>query len=182
MNYLRETPVRNLPGTEAGKHFTHTLREDLGEDFEVFMPSMPNKQNADFTEWSMWFERHFTYLSGEVTLVGWSLGGMFLTKYLSEQEVPFVVNKLVLLGAPCGKYDSPDGNDCGNFQFEPSVLSALAAKVEKILILHSNDDFVVPVEAAHQYKTHLPNAELVIYEDKNHFLSPKFPELLTILR
>lgn len=180
--YLKQTPVRNLPSSEAGKHFTHTLREDLGEDFEVFMPSMPNKQNADFEEWSIWFERHFAYLSGEVILVGWSFGGIFLAKYLSEREVPFVVKKLVLLAAPCGTFESPDGNDCGNFQFEPAKLAILETRVEKTYILHSNDDFVVPVAAAHLYKTHLPSAELMIFEDKNHFLSPEFPELLALLR
>lgn len=182
LQYLKETPIRNLPGSEAGKHFTQTLREDLGDNFEVFMPSMPNKQNADFGEWSIWFERHFAYLGEEVVLVGWSLGGMFLAKYLSENEVPFLVKKLVLLAAPCGTCESPDGNDCGNFQFEPANLSSIADKAQKIVILHSNDDFVVPVSAAHAYKSHLKSAELIIFEDENHFLSPEFKEILDILR
>ena len=182
LEYLKQASVRNLPGSEAGKHFTHTLREDLGENFEVFMPSMPNKQNANFEEWSIWFERHFSYLSGEVVLVGWSLGGMFLAKYLSEHEVPFTVKKLILLAAPCGRYESPDGNDCGNFQFEPTALAVLEKRAEKIYIFHSNDDFVVPISAAHEYKLNLPSATLHLFEDKNHFLSSEFPELLDILR
>lgn len=179
--HLQKTPIRNLPGKQTSAHFTQTLAEDLGEVYEVFMPGMPNKQNADYKEWSIWFERHFEYLQGDVILVGWSLGGMFLAKYLSEHEVPFAIGKLLLLAAPCGRYESPDGNDCGNFQFEVTEVAKLAKRAKKVFILHSEDDFVVPIEAAFQYQAAIPNAELRLFKDKNHFLSADFPELLSIL-
>ena len=181
LSHLKQVPIRNLPGKQSTTHFTQTLAEDLGESYEVFMPAMPNKQNADYEEWSLWFERHFEHLAGEVILVGWSLGGMFLAKYVSEHEVPFVISKLVLLAAPCGRYESPDGNDCGNFQFNVESVAVLSERAKKVFILHSEDDFVVPIEAAFQYKTAIPSAELVIFKDKNHFLSAEFPELLAIL-
>ncbi len=181
LTHLKQAPIRNLPGKQSFAHFTQTLAEDLGETHEVFMPGMPNKQNADFDEWSLWFERHFEYLQGEVILVGWSLGGMFLAKYLSEREVPFTIAKLLLLAAPCGRYESLDGNDCGNFQFDVAQVGKIAERAKKVFILHSEDDFVVPIQAAFQYKTAIPTAELVVFKDKNHFLSPEFPELVQIL-
>ncbi len=181
LTHLKQTPIRNLPGKQASTHFVQTLAEDLGEEYEVFMPSMPNKQNADYEEWSIWFERHFEYLQEEVILVGWSLGGMFLAKYLSEHTVPFSISKLLLLAAPYGQYDSPDGNDCGNFQFSEEAAGELAKRAKKVFILHSEDDFVVPVEAAFKYQAAIPEAELVLFKDKNHFLNSEFPELLSIL-
>jgi len=39
-----------------------TLKEDVGEDFEVFMPEMPNKDFADYTEWKIMFEKVFPFL------------------------------------------------------------------------------------------------------------------------
>lgn len=156
--HLTRVPLRNLPGKQTSLHFTQTLAEDLGDDYEVFMPTMPNKQNADFGEWSIWFERHLSYLRDDITLIGWSLGGMFLAKYLSENKLPVRVGKLVLLAAPCGYCQSEDGNDCGNFQFDPSILQNIAQNTNQVFILHSKDDFVVPITAAYEYKIALPEA------------------------
>lgn len=179
--HLKQVPLRNLPGKQSSIHFAQTLPMDLGDDFEVFMPSMPNKQNADYEEWAIWFERHFDYLSDDVALVGWSLGGMFLAKYLSEKQVPFKIGKVVLLAAPFGVFENIDGNDCGNFQFDPKILKNLPNNAQNIFILHSDDDFVVPVSAATLYKNALPEAKLILFSDKNHFLTPTFTELLSIL-
>jgi hypothetical protein len=70
-----ETLPLSLPGEERSGFWNKSLAEELGPDYEVFMPSMPNKFNARFHEWSLWFERHFPYLKDGVVLVGWSLGG-----------------------------------------------------------------------------------------------------------
>ena len=63
------------------------------------MPSMPNKQNAAYDEWSIWFEKYFAYLKDDVILIGWSLGGMFLAKYLSDKPFPVKIKSLFLLAA-----------------------------------------------------------------------------------
>jgi hypothetical protein len=161
--------------------WTQSLVTDL-PDFEVFTPAMPNKQNASFDEWKIWFERHFDFLHSEVVLVGWSLGGMFLAKYLSENEVPFTVSALHLLAAPCGTCDDGQGNDCGTFQFNPEILSEISKKTEKINIWHSENDFIVSYENAQKYKNYLPEAKLVTFKDKNHFLVTEFPELIQELK
>ena len=48
--------------------------------------------------------------------------------------------------------------------------------------MHSKDDFVVPYEHALKYKAALPEAELVTFEDKNHFLVEELPELVERIR
>ena len=180
--HLRTMPLRSLPGKESPLHWTQTLVADLGEEYEVFMLSMPNKQNADFEEWSIWFERHFEYLRDGVVLVGWSLGGMFLAKYLSEKQTPFTAERLFLLAAPCGEYSSPDGNDCGNFQFDQAILKNLSKHIKNIEIWHSEDDFVVDFTDAKKYQKALPEATFKGFIDKNHFLTPTFPELLQSIK
>jgi uncharacterized protein len=182
MQSLSTMPVRNLPGKESCNFWTKTLAEDLGEEYEVFMPSMPNKQNAHYEEWKIWFERHFEYLRDGVILVGRSLGGMFLAKYLSENTLPFEIKTVFLLSAPCGKYEDEFGNDCGSFQFEKGILAKLAQYKDKIQLWHSKDDFVVPFQHVLEYKKHLPEAVLVTFEDKNHFLISEFSELLDKIR
>lgn len=180
---LRTATVRNLPGRDSSAFWTKTLAEDLGEDYEVFMPAMPNKQNAQYEEWKIWFERHFEYLREEVILVGWSLGGMFLAKYLSENNPPFDIKSLYLLAAPCGEYtQEQDDADCLSFKFSAEVAGNIAKTAENIEIWHSEDDFVVPIVEAHWYKMHLPGAKLRIFKDKNHFLLPELPELIADIK
>ncbi len=182
LEYLRTRPVRNLPDKEPLKIWTETLEEDLGEEFELFRPSMPNKQNANYEEWKIWFERHFEYLRDGVILVGWSLGGMFLVKYLSEESLPVKISALHLLGAPCGKCEDEGGNDCGSFQFDPERLVNLEDRTGNITLWHSKDDFVVPYDHVLLYKERLEKAKLVTYEDKNHFLIADFNDLISSIK
>jgi len=181
LEHLKTTAIRNLPGSDTTGHWTQTLREDLAEDYEVFTPSMPNKHNAQYEEWKIWLERHLSLVNDGVVLVGWSLENMFLAKYLSENTPPVIISTLILLAAPCGDYQDPSGNDCGSFQFRPEQLPKITKNVKNISIWHSKDDFVVPFEHALRYAKHLPETELISFSNKNHFLQPAFPELLTSL-
>lgn len=178
---LKQRNIRDLPNSEPVKKWSNTLREDLGDKYEVFMPTMPNSQNAKYLEWKIWFERYFEYLRDEVILLGWSQGGYFLVKYLLENESPFKIKALFLVATPFENEDFM-GEDGGDFAFDVSIVGNLTKKVEKIVIFHSKDDFVVPYQHALKYKEALPQAELVTFEDKNHFLIPEFPELLSKIR
>jgi len=178
---LKTRPIRNLPGVEAMKKWTGTFVEDLGEEYEVFKPSMPNSDNAKYEEWKIWFERHFEYLRDDIILVGWSQGGYFLAKYLTENDLPFKIKALFLLAAPFQPEDF-GGEDGGDFAFDTSKVGELAKKASKIIVIHSKDDPVVPYAHALKYKEAIPEAGLVTLEDKNHFLIEEFPELIDRLQ
>ncbi len=177
---LKNRTLRD-PYGEGGVRWADTLRSELGEEYEIFTPQMPNKQNAAYEEWKIWFERHFEYLRDGVTLVGWSLGGIFFAKYLSENEVPFKVGSLYMLAAPFHSEDLHDVG-CGDFVLDPELLAKLPEKVREIVLMHSKDDFVVPYDHALVYQTLLLTAELVTFEDKNHFLVEEFPELTAMIK
>jgi predicted alpha/beta hydrolase family esterase len=177
LEVLRTRPLRDLPGTEPMKKWSGTFKDDLGDELEVFAPSMPNSQNAKYLEWKIWFERYFEYIKDELVLIGWSQGGYFLAKYLIENQTPFTIKALLLLAAPFEAVPG-DPEDGGDFAFDTKRVGELAKKVPKIVIMHSQDDFVVPYEHALQYKKALPQAELVTYTDKNHFLITEFDDLI----
>ncbi len=181
LRYLDTIELNGLPTEDAGRTFwSKNLRETLGEDYEVFTPMMPNKLNAKYVEWKIWFERYFEYLHDDVILIGWSLGGMFLAKYLTENELPFKVKSLFLLAAVYGDGSLVDesGEDAGDFVYDVTQLPSLQDSFQNIVIMHSQDDFVVPYEHALKYHTALPQAELVTFTDKTHFLVEEFPELI----
>ncbi len=178
---LQNAPLRNPLG-EKSKRWTDTLRKDLGDSYELYMMSMPNTNNAVYAEWKIWFEKYFTYFHNDVILLGWSLGGMFLAKYMSEENTPFSIGALFLLASPCGEYDDGVGDDCGSFRFDCTALPSIAEKVPKISVLHSKDDFVVPYAHALKYEECLPEAKLITFENKNHFLVEEFPELVEMIK
>jgi hypothetical protein len=179
--FLKTREIRDLPGAESLKKWTGTFRDDLGEEMEVFMPSMPNSQNAKYEEWRIWIERYFEYLHDDIILVGWSQGGYFLAKYLVENSTPFSVKALLLLAAPFACTDLT-GEDGGDFKFDTGRVGELAKKAANVIVFHSQDDTVVPYAHALQYQEGLPEAELVTFVDKGHFLMEEFPELLSRLR
>ena len=97
---LGNREIWDLPGKESSVKWTGSLAEDLGEEYEVFKPQMPNKQNAKYEEWKIWFERYFEHLRDDAILIGFSLGAMFLVTYLIENDTPFKTNSLYIMASP----------------------------------------------------------------------------------
>jgi len=79
LNYLRSKPVRISDLTRQRLWFNR-LQEDLGDDFQVLAPVMPNGTNAKYDEWAIWFGRIAEVVEDNVILVGHSMGGIFLAK------------------------------------------------------------------------------------------------------
>lgn len=178
LNYLQNCNVRDLPVDNPRKSWKLWVKQQLGDSFYFDIPVMPNTHNAKYDEWKIWFERHLAAVEGSVILVGLSLGAQFLAKYLIENDVEQEIKGLFLLAGPCGYFDDSDGMDCASFSFKSEELRVIQSKVQEITIMHSKDDFVVPYEHALKYKEALPEAELVTFEDKNHFLVEELPELV----
>ena len=75
------------------------LRRVLGENYEVILPVMPNKTNAQYKEWKIWMDKILPFLNDGVILVGHSLGGSFLAKYLSENPFPKRISGVFFVAA-----------------------------------------------------------------------------------
>ena len=148
------------------------LRQKLGSDYEVILPVMPNRTNAQFSEWKLWFEKFIPFLNDEVILVGHSLGGTFLAKYLSENQFPKQIKAVFLVGAVYNK-DS-EGYPLVSF----ALPTGLNLQVKQIYLYHSKDDHVVPFTSLKQYKKTLPNAQTRIFNNRGHFNQEEFPELV----
>lgn len=155
------------------------LSSDLGDAFDVIQPKMPNSQNAKYLEWNIWFEKIIPFMRTEITLVGHSLGGIFLAKYLSENTLPIKIKSLHLIAAPF------DDKDC-DYEMADFVLMDSLKNIElqcsNIHLYHSEDDFVVPFVDLQKYVNALPSATAHIFKNRNHFLIESFPELLDNIR
>lgn len=148
------------------------LRKKLVGDYEVIQSIMPNKNNAQFSEWKLWFEKFIPFLNDEVTLIGHSLGGVFLAKYLSENQFPKKIKAIFLV---CAVYDKDDeGYSVVSF----TLPTNLNFQTDNIYLYHSKDDLIVPFSALEQYKKALPKAQVRVFEDRGHFNQEEFPELV----
>jgi hypothetical protein len=161
------------------KRWKETLRERLGEDFEVVLPKMPNSMNSKYAEWKIMFEKLPQFLKDDVVLLGHSLGGIFLAKYLSENNFPKKIKATFLVSAP---FDTKDSDySLGDFIL-PDSLENFQNQAGKIFLFHSKDDLVVPFADLEKYKKSLPNAEVMVFEDKGHFDQTEFPELVQLIK
>ena len=161
-----------------GRDWKMSLQENLGDGYEVFLPKMPNAQNAVYKEWCIWFEKFLPLLNDGVILIGHSLGAVFLAKYLSEHDV-FKKISATLLVAP------PFGRDLGEPLPQFSITEPLTKFNEqggKIIIFHSKDDPVVDFVELTHYQEQLPTAEIRIFEDRGHFNMEEFPEIVEEIR
>ena len=161
------------------KDWKDTLVVELGASFEVLRLQMPNKTNVRYKEWKIRFERVVPLLEKNVIFVGHSLGGMFLVKYFSENSFKNPIKAVILVSAP---FDGEGLNETLS-QFKiPSSLSKFSQAADKIFLMHSKDDPVVPYNHINKYQKALSKAELITLRDKGHVNQESFPEIVKVIK
>ena len=157
------------------------LRNELGNHFQIIQPRMPSQDNSKYKEWRIHFERHFPYLKDNIIIIGGSLGGIFLAKYLSENKFP---KKLLSVYLVCPPFDNTLSEEtlAGGFELQ-SNLSLLEKQAKNLYLMFSKDDDVVPISHAEKYRKKLKHAKIIIYESKNgHFEIQEFPEIIEMIK
>ena len=157
------------------------LEKKLEKKFEIIRPRMPLQDNAKYRDWKILFERYIPLLRSNFILIGSSLGGVFLAKYLSEHKLPKKATSVFLVCAP---FDDtlPKEDLVGGFKLK-SDLSLLEKNCKNLHILSSKDDDVVPPSHAEKYRKKLKKAHIVVYKSKGgHFTVPTFPEIIKMIQ
>ena len=156
-----------------------SLQEKLGNRFDVLLPKMPNPSNSQYNEWKILFNKIACLLDNNVILIGHSLGGVFLAKYLSENKFPKKILASILIAPP---YDEKDVEEpLGDFVISNN-LNKFKKQGGKIFIYQSKDDLVVPYIDLEKYRKDLPDAVIRVFKDRGHFNQPEFPELINEIR
>src|SRR3989344_9113965 len=177
LHWLRTRKVSTLkrPYWEAD------LEKKLEKRFEIIRPRMPLQDNAKYRDWKIAFERYLPLLRHNFILIGSSLGGIFLAKYLSEHRLS---KKALSAYLVCAPFDDTCLNEdlVGGFRLKTN-LSLLEKNSKNLHLLFSKDDDTVPASHAEKYRKKLKNAEIIIYKSKNgHFNIPAFPEIIKMIK
>jgi predicted alpha/beta hydrolase family esterase len=158
---------------EGDGALVRSLQEELGPDFDVEYPEMPDADAPEFGSWSACISHELSALDGGVILVGHSLGGSILLKYLSEERVEKPIAGVFLIATPFWRTTDWD---VAEFELRENFPASLPEDVP-IFLYHSRDDEVVPFAHLALYAGRLPHATVREFEDRGHQLGDDLTEV-----
>jgi len=142
-----------------------SLQKALGPAYEVRYPKMVNEDSPEYVDWKAQIESELAALEGEVILVGHSIGGSVLLRYLSDERVDKPVSGLYAIATPYWGADD-------YWKWEevelPQDAAAKLAGILRIFFYHSRDDEVVPFTHLALYAGKFPGAVIRETEGGGH--------------
>lgn len=158
------------------KKWKSWIAEQMPET-DVLLPTFPNGSNAAYNEWKIYFDKLLPFLENDARLIGHSLGAMFLTKYLHEHRLPRKVRQLILIA---GQYGERSGDDMGSFLVKSA--QGIEQSADEVHLFYSKDDPIIDYSSLAAYQNDIPTAITHSFENRGHFLTETFPELLELLK
>ena len=131
-----------------------SLARHLGKDFSVDVPRLPEDDPED-RPWLHVIEEAIARASAPVVLVGHSVGGYLLLKYLTMQRVTTPVLAICIIAAPF-----PGADPAWTFDgfVLPGDLDRRLPADAKVLLYASEDDDTVPFTHRDLYAAAIPRA------------------------
>ena len=155
-----------------------SLRGELGPDYEIRYPAMPNEADPDYAEWKRALETEFAALEPGAIVIGHSVGGTILIHALAESTPPANLGAIFLIAAP---FIGPGGWDTDEIEAQPDLADRLPRDVP-IFIYHGRDDDTVPFAHVEQYARLVPRAEVRRLAGRDHQLDNRLSEIATDIR
>jgi predicted alpha/beta hydrolase family esterase len=152
-------------------------RQLLLNGIETQTPEMPGLYEPNYEQWKKMLEKFDP--DENTILIGHSLGGGFLVRWLSESDRK--VGKVVLV-AP---WLDPEQTIDPNF-FTFKIDTDLLKKAMGVVIMYSTDDYPDVLKSVEILKSEIKDAQFQEFNNKGHFVlnslkTEKFPELLAHL-
>ena len=150
-----------------------SLRRELGQDYEIHYPRMPNEDEPRYAPWKTTLESMFGTLQDGAILVGHSVGGTILVKVLSEQSSAREFGAIFLIATP---YVGDGGWSADDLQFPPD-LGARLPKGVPIHFYHGLKDEVAPPSHVDLYARAVPQACIHRLQGRDHQLNNDLKEV-----
>lgn len=134
-------------------------------DVDVVAPDLPSPEDPDPEQWQDALGRVVRAVPDEPwAIVGHSLGGSEALRFLCHR-VPSLLQRVVLVAAPCWDPEDPEWSQPGFCL--PHTAGRTLADLE-IVVVHAEDDDVVPPAHARRLAERLPSARLVLLPAGGH--------------
>ena len=158
---------------EWDNNILESLERELGPDYAIRYPRMPNEADPKYAAWKATLKRQFAGLDDGAILVGHSIGGTILIRTLADDPPTLTFGGIFLIAAPFvgdGGWHSED--------IEP--LSDLGAKLPEqtpIYLYHGSKDETAPFEHVHLYAKAIPQAVVRRLSGRDHQLNNEMSEV-----
>ncbi len=159
---------------EADKHLALYLDDSLEKTYDINYPKMPNENDPDYHLWKVKFDQELKKIESKVILMGHSVGGYLLLKYLSKEKIDKNILGIFFISIPfLGE---------GGWQYEDMTLDKdFASKLPPntpILFYHSTNDEIVPFSHLALYAKQLPHATIRKIVGRGHQLNNDLAEIV----
>jgi uncharacterized protein len=154
--------------------FVQWLRQKLGNGYQIHDPVIEKPDNPAYEMWKEMFDRELAGLKGCVFLIGHSLGGSTLLKYLSEETFELQIAGLFLVAPP---FWGTQGWEAEDFALRHDFSKTIPA-IPEIHLYHCLNDPVVPVEHADIYQNFIQHALIHKLNGDDHAFSDGLPVLV----
>ncbi len=175
---LRE--ILFIQGGAEGAHVADgklvaSLRRALGDSFEILYPQMPDESDPDYSKWKPVIESELASTEGVATVIGHSLGGSFLLKFLVEEKTAVRIAGVFLIAAP---YWGGEGWVYEGYErvMLPEDFASRLPAGASVFLYHSRNDETVPFEHMALYSKRLPQARTRPL-DRGHQLNDDLSEV-----
>jgi uncharacterized protein len=180
---MTATYVLFVQGGGKGAHdedaaLAESLKRALGHEYEVHFPRMPGEAKPTVQSWKRRISAELSRPHGKAVLVGHSLGGSFLLKYLSEEGFEKPIAGLFLIAAP--SWDEDQWN-IGDLKL-PSDIAEKLSPIPRIFFYHSRDDDVVPFAHLALHGARLPRATIRAVDGRGHQFRNDLTEVASDIR
>jgi hypothetical protein len=180
----RTPQILFIQGGGAGAHdewdskLVESLKRELGGEYEVRYPRMPDEDDPSYARWSTAIRREMTALDDGAVVVGHSVGAAILVDVLAGPPPGKRLGAIVLIGAPfVGEGGWPSE------EFE--LTSDLGAKLPpgmRVHVFHGLRDETAPPSHAGLYALAIPQAQVHQLPRRDHQLNNDLSEVAEAIR
>jgi predicted alpha/beta hydrolase family esterase len=140
-----------------------SLQQQLGSDYQVLAPDMLDPDHPRYLAWRNQIEQELGKLDADGLLIGHSLGGSMLLKYLAEGTDLRPIAGMFLVAVP---YAVPDD------------FASHLPPIRHLFLYHSRSDEDVPFSSLRRYQEKLPQATVRVLDGKEHSFTEGLPLLV----
>jgi uncharacterized protein len=162
---------------EADNKLVASLSSELGSDFHVHYPRMPNEASPRYEDWKQRLVEEVTALGDGAILVGHSFGASMVLKVLASETKP-TCRRAFLIAAP---FWGSTGWDWKDLEL-PKDASTRLSHGTSLVFYHGGNDEVVPHHHVDLYRAALPGAMVRHLQGRNHQLNDDLSEVAADIR
>jgi len=155
-----------------------SLERELGPDYEILYPRMPNEAVPKYAKWKSALEKEFAKLDDGAILIGHSIGGTILINALAEDPPALALDAVFLIAAPFvgdGGWPSDD--------IEPrKKIGADLPEDMPVYLYHGSEDRIAPFAHVDLYAKAIPQAVVRRLKGRNHQLDDDLSEVARDIR